>query len=1091
MLPRFINELPKSLDETYERILKGIPEEIRSHSQRLLQCLAVAIRPLRVDELAEIFAFEFDVTEGELPTFHADWRSGDQEQEVLSACSSLITIVGPFFRVVQFSHFTVKEYLASDRLATLSEDISSYHILPHAAHKTLAQASLTVLLRLDDHVDKHTARGIPLAEYAAEYWHIHVKDGGILPHIMGAMKTLFDPDRPHLATLVQVHDIDDGNYGSNAKPLYYSVLYGFYDLVEYLVMKHSQDVNAIGGTFGYPLVAALCGGTGEHVRVAELLCQHGANVEAQGRGGRTTLHAVIEWSDNVAVGAVQFLLEHGADVNARREDLSTPLYLAAAKGNFEVAQLLLKHGADVNTQDKNQETPLHLVSDKVNLELVRVLLNYGANVNAKNIRGRTPLHQVLNRQEYNDGAFRIAQLLVVKHNADVNTQDGDHETPLHLVSRNRHLELVQVLLDYGANVNVTNSQGQTPLHQALLFTLWINCFSKRNETVVADQVAASAVALLLVERGAKVNLRDKDHQTPLHLASYGLLPELVLSLLEHGADVHAKTCQGETPFHKVSDTMYCCRGLHDVQVARLLVEHGANVNTQLEHKGQQTPLHLASSCDIPDLEWLHVLLDHGANVNSKDKHGQTPLHLAILNSRDSSRFGVVQLLVEHAADVNAQDEYHQTPLHLASQQKDLKSVKFLLGHGADVRAKNKGGLTPFHQMFESKRREDPKAHFGVAQLLVESNTDVNTRDEVHRTPLHSASYNLDLESAQFLLDNGADVHAEDGQGQTPFYQVFKRLDNRNLYERICDSDYWTHVAKLLVKHGANVNSQKKDHETPLHLASCRRQLEWVRFLLDYGADVHAKNSGGQTPLHQMLKLVSEVAWDNEGFIDVAQLLVKHGAEVNTRDKEHETPLHLASYCLAPEVVRVLLGHGAKVNTKDNRGRTPLHRVLEIEGCYDCENGFAVVQQLTECGADVNTPYIDHETPLHQASRLLSLDVAWVLLKHGAEINVENKDGKTPFQLVRESLREEMKQPLQPLSEYSASVKRARLAQGVELMGLLYSYLLVSGQHQFTCSVSVICKLITIEHDVTFDSKEFHCPQVLGSWRGCPGVSDEV
>ena len=133
---------------------------------------------------------------------------------------------------------------------------------------------------------------------------------------------------------------------------------------------------------------------------------------------------------------------------------------------------------------------------------------------------------------------------------------------------------------------------------------------------------------------------------------------------------------------------------------------------------------------------------------------------------------------------------------------------------------------------------------------------------------------------------------------------------------------------------------------------------------------------------------------------------------------------------------MFLDHGAKVNAEDNCGRTPSHRVLEDKNYCANEYSFAAVQQLTECGADVNTPDNDHETPLHQASRLLSLDVAWVLLKHGAEMNVENKEGKTPFQLVRESLMEEMKKPP---SEYSASVRRARRAQGVELMCLLYRY----------------------------------------------------
>jgi len=109
--------LPKGLDETYDRILKGIPQEKQDYAQCLLKCVAVSIRPLRVEELADVLAIEF---EAELfPQYHLDWRPENAEEEVLSVCSSLITIVDmDGLQVVRFSHFSVKEYLTSERLAT-------------------------------------------------------------------------------------------------------------------------------------------------------------------------------------------------------------------------------------------------------------------------------------------------------------------------------------------------------------------------------------------------------------------------------------------------------------------------------------------------------------------------------------------------------------------------------------------------------------------------------------------------------------------------------------------------------------------------------------------------------------------------------------------------------------------------------------------------------------------------------------------------------------------------------------------------------------------------------------------------------------
>jgi len=163
--------LPETLDKTYERVLRDINKANREHAQRLLHCLTVAMRPLRVEELAEVLAVDFDAArQGGIPKLNPDWRWANQHQAVLSTCSSLIVIVGDGdSRVVQFSHFSVKEFLTSDRLASSSEDVSRYHILLEPAHTLLAQACLGVLLRLDDTVDKGIARNIPLAEYAAQY----------------------------------------------------------------------------------------------------------------------------------------------------------------------------------------------------------------------------------------------------------------------------------------------------------------------------------------------------------------------------------------------------------------------------------------------------------------------------------------------------------------------------------------------------------------------------------------------------------------------------------------------------------------------------------------------------------------------------------------------------------------------------------------------------------------------------------------------------------------------------------------------------------------------------------------------------------
>jgi hypothetical protein len=142
----FLEELPESLDETYERVLREIKKPNQDHARRLLQCLVVAIRPLHVEELAEVVAVDFEDGSG-IPKLKPSWHWEDQEQALLTSCSSLITIVNTgYSQVVQFSHFLVKEYLTSARLSTSSQDVLRYHIVLGPAHTILAQTCLSILL---------------------------------------------------------------------------------------------------------------------------------------------------------------------------------------------------------------------------------------------------------------------------------------------------------------------------------------------------------------------------------------------------------------------------------------------------------------------------------------------------------------------------------------------------------------------------------------------------------------------------------------------------------------------------------------------------------------------------------------------------------------------------------------------------------------------------------------------------------------------------------------------------------------------------------------------------------------------------------
>jgi len=398
---RVLEELPESLDETYERILRTIKKSNQEHAYRMLQCLVAAIRPLRVEELAEVLAFDFNA-EG-IPKLNLAWRWEDQEEAVMSACSSLVIVVkgnSEDSRIVQFSHFSVKEFLMSSRLEESSRDVSRYHILLEPAHTILAQACLGVLLQLDDHIDYDKIKNFPLAEYAAEHWVKHARVENVSSHIMDGMKCLFDADKPHFAAWLWVYNEDlvvDPSRSMpttfpekpDAVPLYYAALFGLRDLAVHLLAEHPEDLDAKGGYEVTPLHAAVKNG---HFNISSLLLEHLRNPDIRGRWLQTPLHILTSArAQRATLEMAQHLLDCGVDVDARESDGWTPLYLAAWNERRDFVQLLLEHGAAVNAVTTDDgETPLHRASATGNVDVVRLLLEHGADPNIPDRNGRMP-----------------------------------------------------------------------------------------------------------------------------------------------------------------------------------------------------------------------------------------------------------------------------------------------------------------------------------------------------------------------------------------------------------------------------------------------------------------------------------------------------------------------------------------------------------------------------------------------------------------------------------------------------------------------------------------------------------------------------
>ncbi|KAI1676258.1 Ankyrin repeat domain protein [Pyrenophora tritici-repentis] len=448
MLRESLATLPQTLDQTYERILSAINDEYSKYAMRILQWLTFSARPLSVEEIAEVVAI--DVARD--PAFDRDEVLEDP-LEVLSICSSLVTITkneadgrsGPAQKIIALAHYSVQEYLVSDRIKQGSA--KQYSMQEAECHDVITRGSLKYLIQLQQPLLRETLKTFALARYSAEFWSSHLRKTGDemertsrLAMSLMAIKEpaylnwlrLHDPDRPW-----EMPNLEKGLDGI-PMPLYYAALLGF-STVTRLLLDAGADVNAQGGEYGNALQAASSGG---HEQVVKMLLNQGADVNAQGWLDGNALYAA---SDRGHEQVVKMLLDAGADVNAQGGLYSNALQAASSGGHEQVVKMLLDAGADVNAQGVLYSNALQAASYKGHEQVVKTLLNQGADVNAQGWLDGNALYAASDR-----GHEQVVKMLL-DAGADVNAQGGLYSNALQAASSGGHEQVVKMLLDTGAH----------------------------------------------------------------------------------------------------------------------------------------------------------------------------------------------------------------------------------------------------------------------------------------------------------------------------------------------------------------------------------------------------------------------------------------------------------------------------------------------------------------------------------------------------------------------------------------------------------------------------------------------------------------
>jgi ankyrin repeat protein len=684
-----LSELPETLDETYERTLREISKADWELAHRLFKCVAVASRPLRVEELAEFLAFDFK--SGPIAKFHEGWRLEDPGDAVLSTCSTLLALVNiDGSAVIQFSHFSVKEFLTSTRLSGSDDEIlRRYSISIAPAHTLVTQACLGILLHLETSITAAELIKYPLAEYAARHWFEHGRFEGVSSDAEEGMKELFDPRKRHLGIWVWICDPRNPSMDSEraqrpsapeGTPLHYAAICGLQGIAKFLATEHSQDVRSRDfGDKWTPLHAASAYG---HVEVARVLIEQGVDMAARNDEGYTPLHVA---SRNGHVDVARFLVEHGADMLVRDNHEATPLHVASVPGRVEVARFLVEQGADVSARDDGGGTPLHVASVNGHAEIVYLLVDYGADVAHLTNLGKSALHEASTF-----GHVDIARFLI-DHGADTTAHTEDRRTALHLASSYGYLDIARMLLEHGADASAQAEDGKSPLH-------------------VAASYGNLEISRILVEHGADVTARANSGRTPLHFASSCGSVQVARFLMEHGADLSARDKYGWTPWDQANMDGHA-------ELARFLVDVGGYPTVQDDN---------LTASDAAAEEAMEVRVEQGASADTTSlvNNGWTPLHVAV----GQGNVEVVRILVKHGMDVAARTNDGWTPLHLGVLQGNVDVVRILIEHGADTTVGANDGRTPLHMAVEA-------GHVEVVRVLVGQDTDTEQSTRSRGRPL--------------------------------------------------------------------------------------------------------------------------------------------------------------------------------------------------------------------------------------------------------------------------------------------------------------------------------------------------------------------
>ena len=444
-LRKALRSLPKDLDDTYARILQTIEDDGNGDRvAKLMQWLAYSARPMPITEIAEVLTVDAE----DDPLVDVERRFEDP-YDLLTICSSLVTTVRQQVQrlfqspsedeeVLQFAHFSVREYLESSRIH--NGPAGKFAIQGRRAHTLIAESCIMYFLQFDllqTDLESYSVAQIieeyPLAKYAARYWYIHAEEAEESKSIVPLCKALLTSEGYALSISMKLRD-----------------------------WKSHSCIDAQGKCMPVQYASRL-----NLPKVTGSLISEGADVNSRSKSGWTPLMATSVMR-HTPIELIHVLLDRGAEVNAQEDHGFTALILASiigSAGNVQTVETLLDNGADIDAHGSGCQTALTRASLCRDAKLVQKLLERGASISS-------PGSVSALRWVVEGGDYRMSRMLLeggVSANSHSLPVPGlDIPVPgsynpfsfnthlLHALDRDKN-DIADLLLEYGADVNARST----------------------------------------------------------------------------------------------------------------------------------------------------------------------------------------------------------------------------------------------------------------------------------------------------------------------------------------------------------------------------------------------------------------------------------------------------------------------------------------------------------------------------------------------------------------------------------------------------------------------------------------------------------